>query len=162
VGVDHNPTSVATCRSRGLTAWTSRQFPTSPAALLGHYDAILMAHVLEHVSPDDARALGDAYLPYLAPTGRLVVICPQERGYDSDASHVWFAQGEDIEQIMRSWGLDVIRSYSFPFPRAAGRHFTYNQFVVIGRGARGGVTRGQSVRADGRDRPADGAQAGSP
>lgn len=161
VGVDHNPTSVAACRGSGLTAWTSDQFPTSPAALPGHYDAILMAHLLEHVAADDARALGDAYLPFLAPSGRLVVICPQERGYDSDPSHVWFVQSEDIEGMMRGWGLQIIRSYSFPFPRAAGRHFTYNESVVIGRKPQAELTQEHDVRLDERDRPSDGAQAGS-
>lgn len=132
VGVDHNATSVEVCRAKGLEAWTTAQFPASPAATRGHYDTILMAHLLEHVEPADAQALGEHYLPFVAATGRVVVICPQERGYASDPSHVWFVQSADIARLMRIWGLAVERSYSFPFPRAAGRHFTYNEFVVIG------------------------------
>jgi hypothetical protein len=131
--VDHNATSVSACRSSGLLAWTSEEFPSSPAARPGHYESILLSHVLEHVASAEAGPLVEAYLPYLAPGGRVVAICPQERGFDSDPSHVWFVTGGDIEAMMQGWGLDVVRSYSFPFPRAAGRYFTYNEFVVVGR-----------------------------
>jgi hypothetical protein len=30
-------------------------------------------------------------------------------------------------------GLTVERAYSFPFPRMAGKVFTYNEFVMVGR-----------------------------
>jgi hypothetical protein len=62
-----------------------------------------------------------------------VVFCPQERGYRSDPSHVWFVEHDDIARLMLGWGLDVVRSYSFPLPRVLGPRFTYNEFVVIGR-----------------------------
>jgi hypothetical protein len=35
--------------------------------------------------------------------------------------------------MARALGLSVRRQYSFPFPRFAGRAFTYNEFVTVAR-----------------------------
>ena len=57
-------------------------------------------------------------------------ICPQERGYASDPTHVWFATGPDLVELSREVGLEPGRSWSFPLPRSAGRIFIYNEFCV--------------------------------
>jgi len=43
---------------------------------------------------------------------------------------VRFLTDKDIEQVCREVGLTPQRSYSFPFPRAAGKYFAYNEFCV--------------------------------
>ena len=90
VGVDHNAEAIATCRARGFVAYTVDEFPDSVDAVRASFDALLFAHVLEHMPRDDAVALVEGYLPYLRRPGRVVLITPQERGHASDATHVEF------------------------------------------------------------------------
>jgi len=131
LGVDHNPNSVALCRQRGLRAMTTEEFLASPEAQAGRFDSILAAHVLEHLQQADQRALVRDYLPYLKSGGRFVLITPQEVGYASDASHVQFVTNTELRALAAELGLVVERDYSFPFPRAVGKLFIYNEFVVV-------------------------------
>lgn len=133
VGVDHNAQSVAVCRSLGFTAYTVDEFFRSPDAVPGRFDAILAAHVLEHVPVDAARAIVESYLPYLKPGGCVVLITPQEAGQRSDPSHVHFFDLAQLGSLARALGLQVEQSYSFPFPRLAGWLFKYNEFVLVAR-----------------------------
>ncbi len=50
VGIDHNPTSVAICTSQGLTAYTNTDFEQTEYNSPGTFDAILLAHVAEHMT----------------------------------------------------------------------------------------------------------------
>ena len=133
VGVDHNATSVAIARERGLTAHTADEFAASADATPGSYDTVLFAHVLEQLIVDDARDLVQSYLPYLRPGGCVAVICPQERGQRSDDTHVTFMPATLIGSILTDLGCIVERSSSFPFPSVAGRWFTHNETVVMAR-----------------------------
>ena len=60
-------------------------------------------------------------------------VCPQERGYASDATDVWFAQFDELTTLARDVGLEPSRSWSFPFPRALGKAFIYNEFCVVAK-----------------------------
>lgn len=131
VGVDHNPTSVAHCRSLGLEAYTVDEFQAGPQARPDTFDALLAAHLLEHLPADEGQRIIESYLPYVRTGGRVVFITPQERGYASDATHVRFVGYAEAAQMAAGLGLAVRRQYSFPFPRAAGRIFTYNEFVTV-------------------------------
>jgi SAM-dependent methyltransferase len=130
VGVDHNPHSVAAARERGLTAYTPEEFAATDCAP-GSFDSLLCAHVLEHLDAAKASALLATYLPYVRPGGRAVLITPQEAGYASDATHVRFVGFAELTEEARAAGLDVRRAYSFPLPRAAGRLFRHNEFVLV-------------------------------
>ena len=131
VGVDHNADAVATCRGRGFTAYTVDEFTASPDAAPASYDALLFAHVVEHMTRADAVDLVRGYLVYLRRPGRVVLITPQERGYASDATHVEFMDLVTLRGIARECGLTVEKAVSFPFPRFAGKAFTYNEFAVV-------------------------------
>lgn len=131
VGVDHNPDSIAVARQRGLTAYVPQDFLRSPDAREGSFDSMLVAHVLEHLHADAADELLRTYLPYVRPGGRVVLITPQEVGYRTDETHVRFVDARELMRQAHSLGLTVTRSYSFPFPRAAGKVFAYNEFVVV-------------------------------
>jgi 2-polyprenyl-3-methyl-5-hydroxy-6-metoxy-1,4-benzoquinol methylase len=135
VGVDHNPTSISEARSRGLTAFTPDDFLASEYAVPGRFDSMLVAHVVEHMSRDDALGLLTMYLPFVRPGGKVVVICPQQAGYKSDHTHVRFLDFDAIAELLTTTGAAVERRYSFPFPAAAGRAFKYNEYVVVGRAA---------------------------
>lgn len=135
VGVDHNATSVAHARAEGLAAQTVTDFLAGPDARTASFDSLLLAHVVEHMSRDQAKELLGTYLPFLRPGGRVLFICPQEKGYASDETHVAWTDGPALEQLARDCGLVPEPWRSFPFPRAAGRVFTYNEFVVTARKA---------------------------
>ena len=131
VGVDHNATSIEAARAAGFTAYTVEEFFASPLATPDTFDAMLAAHLVEHVQADQAREIVGSYLPFLRTGGRAVFITPQERGYASDATHVRFAGFTEVAALCAELGLKVQKQYSFPFPRFAGKAFTYNEFVTV-------------------------------
>lgn len=130
VGVDHNATAIATARADGRVAYTVDEFLASPDAAADRFDGFLIAHVIEHMELPEAEELLRAYLPFLRPGGKVFMVCPQERGYRSDPTHVHFATGEDLVALARAVGLVPERPYSFPFPRRFGELFIYNEFCL--------------------------------
>lgn len=133
IGVDHNAKSVSVARERGFPAFTIEEFLASPHATPGAFDSMLLAHVIEHMAPDLGESLVRQYLPYVRPGGKVFFICPQERGYASDATHERFTTNEDLADLARSVGLEPVEAKSFPFPRWAGKAFTYNEFNLLAR-----------------------------
>lgn len=131
VGVDHNPHSVQTCRDEGLTAFTTDEFFDTEYAKPGRFGGMLAAHLVEHMPRPQAVEILAGYLDLLAPGGLLVLICPQERGYDSDPTHVAFTDLDGLADVATRLGLVERDRMSFPFPRAAGKVFTYNEFVYV-------------------------------
>ena len=133
IGVDHNPHLVATARSLGHEAYTVDEFQSRE---WDPFDSLLFAHVIEHMTADEGIALVTTYSKYLKPGGKVFFICPQERGFASDPTHVWFATGDALEDLARRCGLEPSPWRSFPFPRRAGRAFAYNEFNVLARAPR--------------------------
>lgn len=131
VGVDHNRVAVAFARERGFVAMTVDEWDASPVRQPDAFDGMLVAHVLEHMDETSARNLLEEYLPYLRPGGRVFLVCPQERGYASDATHVRMVDGPALESLARDVGLVPEPWFSFPFPRAAGKLFIYNEFCLL-------------------------------
>ena len=130
VGVDHNVTSVDEARRQGLTAMTGDEFHASDQARPESFDGVLLAHVIEHMDAESGAALLEEYLPFLRSGGKVFFVCPQERGYASDPTHVRFVTGEDLEAMARAAGLVPAGWFSFPFPRFTGRAFLYNEFCL--------------------------------
>jgi 2-polyprenyl-3-methyl-5-hydroxy-6-metoxy-1,4-benzoquinol methylase len=131
VGVDHNVHSIDQCRDRGLKAFTVDEFQTSSYATPGRFGGLLAAHLVEHMPREDAVKILDGYLEYLAPGGLVVLICPQELGYASDETHVAFTDFDGLADVATQVGLTVRRRISFPLPRAAGKVFKYNEFILV-------------------------------
>ncbi len=129
VGVDHNATAVSLARKRSLTAFTPEEF--GKRALLGSFDTLLVAHVLEHLDAVDGEALLRTYLPYLRTGGRVVLITPQERGWHSDETHVRWIGPAELRSVGKRLLLQEHRLLSFPFPQWMGRFFTYNEFIFV-------------------------------
>ena len=129
VGIDHNLASVEHCRQIGLEAYLPDDFFKAPSART--FDAILLAHVAEHMKKDEVVALLRPYLAHLRPGGRLVVLTPQEKGFTLDETHVEMMDYAALRHICAALALPMVRQYSFPFPRLAGRVFPYNEFVSI-------------------------------
>lgn len=134
VGVDHNVHAVDIARQSGVSAYTVDEFFASPELTRpGGFDSMLLAHVIEHLTPDESRSIIASYLPLIKPGGRVVFVCPQERGYASDSTHITFVDFDALGDLARDLGLEPIERYSFPFPRWMGRLFIYNEFYVISR-----------------------------
>ena len=133
VGVDTNEHCVRAARARGLIAFTPDELHDTAYHRPSAFDTLLLAHVAEHMTEDHAIALVREYLPLLRPGGRLIAIAPQEAGFRSDSTHVEFMDFSKLQRIAARLGLVPERTYSFPFPRWAGRWFTYNEFVVVSR-----------------------------
>ena len=131
VGVDHNVTSVQVCRDAGYPALTVEEFLAQDPAEHGGFGGMLAAHLVEHLPEGGAGDVLAPYLPYLAPDAKLVLICPQERGFASDATHTVFTDQAKLGALAQQLGLRVQKQYSFPLPRLAGKVFTYNEFVTV-------------------------------
>ncbi len=132
VGVDHNPSSVAIARNRGLAAYAPEEFMKSEFASPDRFDAMLLSHVVEHMTRDEAVALVGRYLGYVRPEGRVVLITPQEAGFRTDDTHVEFMDEVALRFILEANGLEVGMEASFPLVRGAGRYLRYNEFLAVG------------------------------
>lgn len=132
-GVDINPEAIAVARSRGGNAFTADDFRKSEDWKPGRFDSLLLAHVAEHMTGEEAAALLRDYLGLLRPGGMVVAITPQEAGFRSDPTHVQFMDFESVRRVFTEAGITCARQYSFPLPRLLGRLFKYNEFVSIGR-----------------------------
>jgi SAM-dependent methyltransferase len=131
VGIDHNASSVEVARSRGHNAFLPAEFEQTRFNAPDTFDGILLSHVAEHMTEAEASSLLTTYLRLLRPQGRVVLITPQEIGFNSDPTHVQFMDFHVLRRIAERNGLTTEKEYSFPFPRFAGRVFKYNEFVSI-------------------------------
>lgn len=132
IGVDHNVDSIAIARSRGLVAYSTSEWELSADATIGSFDSLLFAHVLEHLEKDEADQVISSYLKYLKPQGKLILICPQERGFPTDPTHIRWVDEASLTDTGIRHGFTQIKNFSFPFPRPVGKVFVYNEFVYVG------------------------------
>ena len=70
-GVDVNGEQVAALCAEGWRVFTPDTLPDGEC-----YDYILMAHVIEHMTPNELVACMDRYLPFLKHDGKLIIITP--------------------------------------------------------------------------------------
>lgn len=131
IGVDHNAHSVRVCRQRGLVAFTPEEFASTRYARPGAFQGLLAAHLIEHMPRPRAVDILRGYLGCLGPAARVVFICPQERGYAADPTHVEYTDLDGLADIAGQLGLTVRRGSSFPLPRFAGKAFSYNEFILV-------------------------------
>lgn len=130
VGVDHNYHSVNFAKNAGYNAVTVEDFKKNRKDFKKNsFNSMLLAHVLEHLSTENGEKILKEYLPFVKD--KIVIICPQEKGFTTDKTHINFLKHKDIEAILLNCGLKIIKSYSFPFPRQIGKIFTYNETVVV-------------------------------
>ncbi|MEK6443520.1 class I SAM-dependent methyltransferase [Pseudonocardia sp. T1-2H] len=121
VGVDHNAKSVAICNENGLEARTVDDFLALPVDERGRFDGMLAAHLIEHLPEGAGPEVLRPYLPSLRPGARVVLICPQERGFASDETHTVFTDHAILRSVCEEVGLEVEREFSFPFPGLPAR-----------------------------------------
>lgn len=131
LGVDHNKYSIEIAKKNGNQAVTVSEFKKVKNKYINHFDSMLVAHVLEHVSIDQAKEIINYYIPCVK--NKIVIICPQEKGFKKDITHVNFLNEKDINNILLDCGLKIIKNYSFPLPKFFGKIFTYNETVVVAK-----------------------------
>lgn len=132
VGVDLNEASIRVCRSRGLDACSPAEFFQRYAGRR-EFNTLLLSHVVEHMTVAQAIAVIGQYRPYLKPDAQLILIAPQEKGFASDQTHVEFMDFGKLATIARESGFEPQKQYSFPFFRALGTLYIYNEFVTVAR-----------------------------
>ncbi len=131
IGVDHNADAVLHARRLGYRAFLPEEFLVAADSESLLFDNLLLSHVVEHMRFEDACDLVNAYLRFLKPGGRVIIIVPQEAGYKSDHTHVTYFDHATIFRLACVVGLREIGFSSFPFPGWAGGFFLYNEFVSI-------------------------------
>ena len=131
VGIDHNIQSVQITRNKGLTAFTPDEFRDSSFNKEQTFDSILLSHVAEHMSQKEVIQLIRQHLYLLKAKGKIIIITPQEAGYKSDKTHIEFMDFGKLRNISYSLDLQLLKQYSFPFPRFIGHIFTYNEFISV-------------------------------
>lgn len=141
VGLDFNEHSIAKAKSSGCEAYVPEDFFSEEKYRdkEPRFDSVLLSHVLEHLTLEESHTVISTYLPYLKKGGKVIAICPQEKGYATPPrghargeDHVTFLDAEGIGKIMKNLGLGIKAAYSFPFPRRMGRIFRHNETVVVG------------------------------
>ncbi len=132
VGVDHNKHSIDKINDEGLIGFVTKDFTKSKYAKWGRFDSMLLAHVIEHMKISDAEKIIKDYLPYIRKDGKVIIICPQKKGFASDKTHVTFYNRQKISKLLNNLGLEVVKKQSFPFHEKIGDIFTYNEYVVVG------------------------------
>lgn len=131
IGVDHNAESVQFVQQLGYKAFLVNEFLERHSKSDPLFDTLLISHVVEHMSAEAAKELVRTYLKFLKPNGRVVLICPQQRGYASDQTHETYFTSESLSLLVKQLGLEVVRVKSFPLPRFFGKMFIYNEHIVI-------------------------------
>ena len=131
VGIDHNEFVIQQCRSEGFDAHTTNEFNASKELSAQKFDVLLMSHLLEHLTFDDAVGLVRSYLRNLSEGGRVIIICPQPNGQRRDATHITYFDRERLTQLCEEVGLVPALTRSFPFPPIAGKWLYFNETVVV-------------------------------
>ena len=95
------------------------------------FDSMLLSHVVEHMTLEEAIVLIRLYTPLLKESGKLVMITPQEAGFKKDATHREFMDFGKLRKIAEALGFRPVKEYSFPLPRFLGRFFYFNEFISV-------------------------------
>lgn len=107
-GVDINPKSVAKLRDAGLDCLSVDELNGSAKK----YDVLLMAHIIEHFSPDALLPFLDGYLDRLKEGGRLVIATPLMTDYFyDDFDHIRPYQPVGIQMVFGE-GMPQVQYYS--------------------------------------------------
>lgn len=131
VGIDHNADSVQYTRALGLTVFTPEEFQNSGFNKPKFFDSLLLSHVVEHMTQEQAIKLLSLYTPLLKTGGKLVLITPQEFGYKKDPTHREFMDFGKLRAIAEALHFALLKEYSFPLPHLLGRFFYFNEFVSV-------------------------------
>lgn len=133
VGIDHNKFMIKHLNNLGYKAFTTSSFKKSNQSRVVLFDSLLFAHIIEHLTLVESENIIREYLKYLKVGGRVVIICPQKKGFSKDSTHIKFHTRETISKLLTKLGLKVIKKQSFPFPEIIGSIFAPNEYWVVAK-----------------------------
>jgi SAM-dependent methyltransferase len=121
VGFEHDPEHAARV-AKALRIAVHSSLDTLPR---GHFDAIALHHVFEHL--DQPRQTLEALAPLLCPGGRLYLLVPNARSWEArlfgrkwhgldPPRHIVFADRAQIEKLAHPAGLRVQQERKVSFP----------------------------------------------
>lgn len=115
-GVDSDGGAVQRCQAEGLDAVAADVLQYVDGLTAGSVPALFSAHLLEHLSPEDASRLLGACHRALAPGGLLVLATPNARAlwahlesFHAHPGHVRFYHPELVRHLVLSAGFSVER-----------------------------------------------------
>lgn len=132
LGIDHNAFMIKYLKTKGLNALTTQEFKKGKIHKK-RFDSILIAHVIEHLANGESKKFIREYSKYLKKGGRILIICPQSKGFSKDSTHRVYQDFDSISKLIESTGFKVISRQSFPFPVFMGGSFGPNEFWVLGK-----------------------------
>jgi SAM-dependent methyltransferase len=86
-GVERNPAVAQAARDAGFDVADEAAF--DPAQAEGRYDLLVLAHIIEHMGPDDLLVFLERWLRVVRPGGRVLVVTPMPgKDFYLDFDHV--------------------------------------------------------------------------
>lgn len=131
VGIDHNKFMISNLRENGFNVYETNEFDGIINDYKNYFDSILLAHVIEHLETEDAKSIINKYRGLLKKQGKILIICPQIKGFGKDSTHIQFHNLETISKLLESMNLKVKIKKSFPFPEFVGKYFAPNEYWVL-------------------------------
>lgn len=109
IGVDSNPATVERGRAEGREVFQSAELQAGE-----QYDAILLAHIIEHFDTESLLAFLAHYLEMLRPGGIVIILTPlMHRGFYDDFDHVKPYNPGAVRQILCRSAAQV-RPFAIP------------------------------------------------
>lgn len=104
-GVDKNPAYVADAKAHGVAAYSTEEFFALDPS---RFDAILLSHLIEHLTPESLAALIPRLCRLLGEGGQLVIVTPVpgERFYH-DFTHVRPYLSQSIRHAFGQTGAPI-------------------------------------------------------
>lgn len=133
VGIDHNIKAIEVCKEMKFSAFTTEEFFKTNTGHNSKYDTLLFSHILEHMSFKEANKILKEYLPFLKIGGNIILITPQQKGFNSDHTHIHPMNIYNLKKLAKNNDIKETFTYSFPLPKLFGKYFIYNENVFIGK-----------------------------
>lgn len=120
-GYDPSPQCREAARKRGIQ--------TVDTAFVGHYDCVILSHVLEHIY--DVRQAMANIVAMMTSTSVLYIEVPDAARYDTSSGpfqefnteHVNHFTWQTLVELGRRWGLSVLKGATKTFPVGDGRQY---------------------------------------
>ena len=117
--------------TKGFFGYQPVVFENTFSGSKNSFDTLLISHVVEHLSFNDASDLVRFYSKWLRELGQLVVICPQIKGFGSDETHVTYFDRDQLLKLLTEKCFTQSKYRSFPFHSFFGKYWIYNEHIVV-------------------------------
>jgi len=136
IGLEVNPYLVRTLRSEGLTVYQARGTEEDfnlPDIAAGQFKTLVIAHVLEHLEDPAAALTALLAACQRVGVGRVLVVVPGIKGFESDRTHRTFVDRAFVEARLPTVVEGFVRSEISYFPGPSewiGQFFVFHEMRV--------------------------------